>query len=331
MKTWTLLVSWLIACATTMASALPKESVPADAKWLLHLNVTEFQASRIGQTVAKEFLDEAWQAKLAALKPLLGADLDWRKLESLTVYGTDFKQEQNAVMLIKTDSDTQQSLVTALRKLSKGGDQDAGEQVEETVGDTGSIFTFKSGILISTGKDRILAVSKHRPALEKANEVLAGKGANLKSGSAFADWPDHPQGFFFIALADGFGAADHLPPQARILQQADGGQLALGENADRLLVSLSLHAKSTEACQQIQQVIQGLQALAVLSQNENRELSDLVNAVKVTSKEKFVTVDFSYPVEKAFQTLAQKAGKAKTKEGKKAGKAKKNREAEVTE
>jgi len=200
--------------------------------------------------------------------------------------------------------------------------------VEETAGEAGSIVTFASGLSVATSKDRIMALSKYRPALEKANAVLAGKAANLKSGATLAEWPDHPQGFFFIALAEGFGESTHLPPQARILQQADGGQLAIGEIADRLSISLSLHAKSNEACQQIQQVIQGIQALAVLSQSENRELMDLINAVKVTSKRQIVTVDFSFPVDKAFETLAHKAGKGKAKEAK-AGKAKKKREAEV--
>ena len=306
MKTWKFAVCWMITGAAAFAAGLPKENVAADAKWLLHLDVAEFKNTQIGQNVAKSFLDAHWETARQVIKPLLNVDLDWRQVDSITVYGTDPTPNDNAVVLIKTDAATQQGVEAALRKKLQDAKDPDDKAVEEPAGN-GSILALGNDLFVAPQKGGLTLLGKHRASLENASAVLAGKAANLKTSTAFAGLPEDPKGFFFLAMAEGFATPNHLPPQAQILQQAEGGKLVLGENGDRLFLNISLKAKTVEASQQIQKIVQGLQALMALSQDQNPDLMELSNATQVSANGKVVTASIEYPITKAFERLAAAA------------------------
>ena len=108
-----------------------------------------------------------------------------------------------------------------------------------------------------------------------------------------------------------------MPPQARILQMADGGRVVLGEKADRLCLDLALKGKSKEVVTQIQQVVQGMIALFSLGQPKNKDLSELMQSTKVSTSENVVSVGVEYPVQKALIKLAEQINdKPKSKKAK---------------
>ena len=303
MKTWKFAVCWMITGAAAIAAGLPKENVAADAKWLLHLDVAEFKNTQIGQDLAKGFLDAHWETARQVIKPMINVDWDWRQVESITIYGTDLKPDDNAVVLIKTDAATQQGLEAALRKKLQDAKDPDDKAAAEAEGN-GSILALGNDLFFAPQKGGLTLLGKRRAALESASAVLAGKAANLKTSTAFAGLPEDPKGFFFLAMAEGFATPEHLPPQAQILQQAEGGKLVLGEHGDRLFLSISLKAKTEEASQQIQKIVTGLQALMALSQNQNPDLMELSNATKVSANGKVVTAWIEYPIAKAFERFA---------------------------
>ena len=109
--------------------------------------------------------------------------------------------------------------------------------------------------------------------------------------------------FFFLGVAEGFSADTVLPPQAKLLQLADGGRVVLGENADQLFLDLALKAKTSEVVTQMQQVIQGLIAMASLGKPDDKDIMQLVQSTKVSATDKVVSVNVEYPVEKALQRI----------------------------
>jgi hypothetical protein len=94
----------------------------------------------------------------------------------------------------------------------------------------------------------------------------------------------------------------------------EGARLILGENAANLFLNLALKAKSSEVMTQMQQVIQGTVALASLSQQENPDLMQLAQSVKVSGDDKMVTVGVEFPVEKAIRLLGEKKAKSRDDE-----------------
>ena len=296
----------LVFISTATAGPLRKEHVPADAKWLLHLDLDKFRTTKLGSYLTREVLEKKLAGPKADLKRDLNFDLDLTKIGSITAYGTDYQSQPdaNGVLMIKTDLDVQKTLDAAIQKISQdsGG---AAEPVKKLPGSTSS-YSINDDVFLTIRPDKLVLLSKSRQTLEKADAVLSGKAANLNSGKAFSGFPEVPKAFVFIAIAEGFNEDAPLPPQAKVLKMTDGGRLVLGENADNLFLNLTLKAKS-EIVAQVQQVIQGTVALASLSQGENQDLMQLAQSVKVSSDDNMVTVGIEYPVAKAIEKIGEKA------------------------
>ena len=90
---------------------------------------------------------------------------------------------------------------------------------------------------------------------------------------------------------------------------ADGGRLVLGENKENFFLNVSLRAKTAEGCTQIQQVAQGLLALVSLSQGNNAQLQQLLQATTVSATEKFVTLATEFPIDKVLSEISKKMPK----------------------
>lgn len=302
--TCSLALAFAIANATH-ASPLQKDLVPSDAKWLIHVDLDQFRKTEVGQFVAKEVIEKQIAPQQAELKKSFNFDFDWTKINSLTAFGSDYKMQPdaNGVLLIKTSLKPQLILDALLGQQTLVA-KDSEGLIKKLSDGPGTTYAIKDNFFVSVLRDDVLMLAKSRPLLDKANKVIEGKSANLSTSEAFAGFPTAPKAFFFLGVAEGFNENMALPPQAKVLQMADGGRLVLGENASKLFLNLMLKTKTTEASQQIQQVLQGLVALATLSQSQNPEVMQLAQSLNVKSEKQFVTLGLEYPVSKVLDQLS---------------------------
>ena len=307
-----LIAGLVLAAVAVAASPLQKEQVAADAKWLLHVDLEQFRATKTGSYFVREILESKLARPKEDLKRDLNFDLDVTRISSITAYGTDYQRhpDANGVLIVKTDLDVAAALDGLIEKFSKEGGEGAGPVKREKQGaaTTYSLHNGEGFVCVHPGK--LVLLGKSHEAVEKAEAVLSGKSANLSTGKAFSGFPEGPKAFFFLAIAEGFNEDAPLPPHAKVLKMTDGARLVLGENAANLFLNLALKAKSAEVMTQMQQVIQGTVALASLSQQENPDLIQLAQSVKVSGDDKMVTVGVEFPVEKAIQLLSEKTGKS---------------------
>ncbi len=305
MKTLPCLLLAAGTALTVLAGPLQKEQVAADAKWVIHLDVQALLHTTVGETLAREALDPNLVRPTAELKQHLGVDFDWRRIRSVTLYGSDFSASEHlrGVMLVDTDMDVAQAFAAAQKKLAEvGGLKDGGlERLEEG---SAELYSIKKELYIATQKGGPVIVSKGRAAVLKAREVLNGSAPNLDS-APFGKLCQAGNGFFFVAAARGFSDAAPVPPQARVLQMADGLRVVLGEKGDQVTASLALSAKTAEAARQMHQVLQGMIALAALSQVENPDLKTLVAGTRVGLDNQTVMVDISLPVARINQKIVE--------------------------
>ena len=135
--------------------------------------------------------------------------------------------------------------------------------------------------------------------------MLAGKAPALASGAAFGGFGDMKEAFFFLGVAEGFNAGNGLPPQAKLLQVADAGRIALGEDSTQVFLNLALRGKTPEVVVQMQEVMQGIIAIGSLSQPQDKDVAQLLQSIKVSTTDNFVNVRVDYPVARAIEQLAQ--------------------------
>ncbi|MBI3415595.1 MAG: hypothetical protein HY043_09805 [Verrucomicrobia bacterium] len=314
MKHVIFLCAAMLACHSPVkAGPLIKEQIPADAKWLLHLDGDNLRGTKLGDYLFNQVLGK----QLAGAGEQFHFDFSnvLQKVGSLTAYGTDFKKgpEANGVLLINSDGETRKALqgLLAAQLLA-----DTNGPVKKMEQDSRTLYSIANEIFLTLEADRPVIVSKSRSEIDRVHEVLAGKGPSVAANKTFSGYPTMSNGFFFIGVAEGFSAPDIIPPQAKALQMADGGRLALGESADRLSLNLSLRGKSAEVTKQIQQVLEGMVALISLGQPENEDLMQLARSTKVSSTPEIVTLMMEFPVAKALAMLNEHTKPAEPKKPK---------------
>jgi len=296
----------LITAAGLNAGPLAREQVDGASKWLLHLDLENLRATKIGEFLGKQVLDKKLSKPAADLKSQFGFDLDWRRISSITAYGTDFQgpNEPRGVLLIQTDLEVRKALDGLIEKLAAAG---AGDQcpVKKLQGDPQATYAIHSQVFFGFEAGKPIIVSKSREFLDHARAVLSGERPSLKTSQSFSSFPAFTNGFFFLAAAQGFSEATQLPPQAKVLQMAEALRLALGESGDNLALNLMLKAKDPEVSQKIQQVLQGVTALVALGQVENQDLQELVKSIQVGASENMVSLKIQYPIASAIQKIKQ--------------------------
>ena len=313
MKTITFLLIGTLAGGAAFADPFQKENVSADAKWLVHLDVENLLTTQLGGFLGREFLDKQIAKPASDLSQQFGIDLDWRQIQSVTVYGTDFRKAADAqgVLLIKSKFNVAESLDTVIAKLA--GQLGEGNTPLRKLTDTPfALYTANNEVFGAAVRPGFFLLSKSREQIEKAQRVIAGKSPNLSAAKSFAALPD-TKGFLVVSVADAFNQGLKLPGPAQGLKNAEGGQAVAGEKGDRVFVNLAVQTKDTESATQMQQVLQGLLAMAALSQNENPDLQKLVQGLKVGGHDKVVSVNLEVPTADVIARVTETKGETKKK------------------
>lgn len=295
----------LIAAFALEAGPLKPSQVAADARWVLHLDAEAFRSSKMGGFISSGILDK----KLAEV-PKGEANLDIvglsHKVTGLTLYGPDFENRSGRGVLLVT---AHEDVVKALEGLA------AAEMLRKPDGPVKrlqekpfALYQLKSDAFVGAPGPGLIVMAKSRDQVEAAAEVLAGSKPSLKSATAFKGLPAVPAGTYLSAMAESFNEIGSIPPQARVLQMAEAGRLALGESGEKLTLNLALRAKTAEASAQMRQVVEGLVALVSLSDSTDKDLSALVKSLKVTNTDTLVSLNVDFPVADAIQKAADKQG-----------------------
>jgi hypothetical protein len=323
MRIWRLgLIGMICLQAVLQAAPLQKEYISAEAKWLLHADLDNLRQTQIGKHFFTDILQHAVAKPLADLNEKLNLELDLDKIQSLTAYGESYraKPETDGVLLLRTSMKIDQMLRTVMAQqtnLAPSINMGALKLVQQ---EPFELFSVEDELFLAPLRS-MLVVSQSRTHLDKALQVIRGQRSNLKSGKSLADFPGAQNAFFFLGVAEGFSPdrakpesdektnandpldklAKKLPPQAKILQMADGGRVVLGEKSENVFCHLTLKTKTAESATQIQQVLQGMSALLALS--KANDPSFYLPPLNITTENRTVLINVDYPVAKLLHAL----------------------------
>lgn len=296
----------LAACAS--AGPLQPTHVADNAKWVAHLDVEKLITTELGGYLGRTFMDKQLAKPTRDLEQW-GIDFDWRDIEGITVYGTEFKKkpEDSAVVLVKSSFNFASAIEIVIDRIAEYGGDD--RPIQKVQSEPYAIYSAKGEVFGTPfGKD-VFLISKSKSALEQARSVLDGKTPSIAGSKSFPGITATEDGFLVAAVADGFQSATKLPPQMQGLKSAQSLQIRAGEKSDKIFARLSVNTRDAESAAQIQQVLQGLVALGTLSQEQNKDLALLVNGTKVGSSDKTVTVAVELPAETVIAKVNEKQPK----------------------
>lgn len=298
-----------LAWATVLAGQLDQAKVPADAKWVLHLDFDGLRKSKIGS----EFLTRVVEPRIKSNEFLKKANLSisLTNISGLTAYGPNFEKDGDGVLLLSTTADVKKDMDTlvGMAALSENETKDVTMVHQNPF----PLYNVKDDLFVAPIGGSAVLLAKSREQVERAREVTSGKGETLAKKNPFKAYPTEPKGYFFSAMALGFNEEMQIPPQAQVLRETEGGRFLIGENGQGVFLNLVFKGKDQEATTKIQQVLQGVLALVSMSQQDNPELIELANSTKIGAEGQNVSITLNMPTAKAVQHM-EKRVKLKMKE-----------------
>jgi hypothetical protein len=290
------------------AAPLQRSLVAADAKWVLHLDMASLQKSQLGASLLKIAMDEVGEDLKEVMKIDVPAIVG--QTGSITAYGPDFKPgpDGRGVLIWQGSKEVEQLVTGLLVQQAEAGKSGQGG-IKALREGADPVYAVSSNVFVAVRPGRGILVSPKLEEIDDASRVMDGKAPSLVEKAVFSEYPVLPGGFFFLALAEAFAQNAGLPAQAEVLKLAQGGRVALGEEADKLQLSLNLKAQTAEGATQIQQVLQGLVALASFAHAEEPEMIQMkewIRGTLVAVKEKMVSLDLNVTVDAVLKQLQDK-------------------------
>lgn len=294
----TLLTGTTLWAGSLFAGGVASDSVSADAKWLVHLNLDAFRSSDIGSMLFENVIKPQAGENVMGLQ--IKTDEIYEGLHAVTAYGMSFNKDMDniGVLLVKTEARLRAIIEATLIQQEAAGGEDT--QVKTIQTDPYMIYSVMGDqVYAAILPDETLVISKSLDQLANAVDVVEDRAPGLdEKSNGFSRLSQVADKFFLFATAEGFNESNMIPPQARVLQLADAARVALGETGDDLALDLILQARDETTRTQLQKIIEGLLALASLTKMDNQDFADVVMNTTVQNSGNDVNVSVHYPVER---------------------------------
>src|SRR5690349_18655790 len=98
-----ILAAAFVLALPARADALKQNLVPANSRWILHLDAEAFRKSRIGAMI----VEDRCESKVCQIKSDIHLDLDFSfsKVTTMTAFGPMVGKHNNGVLLVQTTAD----------------------------------------------------------------------------------------------------------------------------------------------------------------------------------------------------------------------------------
>jgi len=259
---WTAITLFFSITGTLTAAPLSKSQVPADSKWVMHLDMNQFASSQTchilaaGQGDAKRF-----QTMLNHYRTLLGID-PLKDITSLTLFGNEVTGNRG-VALISGSLDSKQ-ITQQFSTYPQYSTKKNGRLTIQTWSDK----TSGKPLWASFYNSRQLILASDEFSLLNSAWVLDGEKPNLAaSKTSSLPFPSVQPGSFFTAVTKGYSGTS--PTQAMILRNTESANMQLAENSGLVDGAILLNADSPETAVQIQQILNGLMVSAGFTDAES--------------------------------------------------------------
>lgn len=295
----------------TLAQAEPLElgQVSADANWLVHVDFDALRAAKTAQSIHQKWLNsDPVKQRLKAIRQTIGMD-PLEDFRSVTFYGSRLTRLKG-VVIVRAKLDRQRLLdllsLEPSHQVSSYGSHELHTWIQHKA------VAKQQTVAGSFHGSETLVLGQDPAEVKTALDVLDGKAPKLAgSDSLLAE--DAPPGTVLQVRAIGLAEAD-LDVRSPLLRQSDLLSLVVGEYEGEVFARARLVAKTAKAADQIRAVVDGFLAVASLGANEDENLRQVLDAMKVTKEEKTVTVECRGPhadvfrfIEKAVDKQSQKS------------------------
>ncbi len=254
------------------AEPLNLKQVPADAKWLVHVDVDAMRTSTVVHKAFEKCMAMCQDAEKHLNKVRDATGMDPRKdLHGATFYGKQVGKHRGvAIVHAKADP----------RLLLKKAEQAPDHKVTEYGSFKLHSWTRKARGHTHTATGTIykpdcLVFASSIEELKNALDVLEGKSASVGSDSPLADAAT-PAGTILAIRATGLAGVE-LPCKSPVVKQMESVRAVIGENDGRSFLQAKAVTTTPEVAGQVKTVIEGVRAMGILHSLGDEKAQKMAN------------------------------------------------------
>lgn len=298
----TVLATLLSPTLRAAVQASDSVSVPADSKFLVHVDIGAFKKTSIGARLFEMAKREAMKEigdddgkDFEDVKDALGFD-PFTELDAITIVGADFKKPADHMHVVLRMRETIGNLEDLMETMPDYDSNDYGDHRIHSAspGEEQRMF----GAIHTDGKrvKRVVA-ARTQEAVKNLLDMLDGRTRKASKAVKLSRAKDQ---FVHIELLDIPRENIGRGPQANIARLVQGLSLKVGNDGDDLAMSVSITTKEEEQAKQVRQMIQGLAAVIQLvddgGEDEGlQQAKDFLANLKIKRKGNVVQIRLTVP------------------------------------
>ena len=294
MKTLFSIVAMSISVATGQAAEIDKANISNDAKFVVHLDLDAFRASKIGTTILEKIRESEGGGKFNALVELIEFD-PLSAIHGATMFGNG--EEDNGILVVKHKANSAKLL--AFMKLNEHYRKT--EHGKHEIHGAGDRSDGERGYISFVNKSTAV-LAPNRELTGVGIDLINGKGGAIKVPSSLDSMSKKTKNAFLVAYANVENLKENIDNET-VNQMVKRAALSLGESDEKFILSISVDALDADAAENMENMINGLIGFARLNQDENPEVKDILKGLKTTRNEEKVSVHFSIGVDKLFELI----------------------------
>jgi len=274
----------------------PKQ-VPAGVHWFLHLDVSGFKKTQLGQFALKQAKEFGPELDLLAKQ----LQFDIRKdLDSATLFGQGDDEKQWALLL--QGKFKKAPLLAALQwKSGFKRLREAGHEILTWRDGKGDEQETHFGTIVNEG---LIAMGSSQQRLVQALNVLKGKAPALQP-KQLGGLKLKKVNYFLVGVVNVKDLP--IPPEAQAFKVQSIG-FRFHEQGKNITAHLLLNSDDADSGLKIQQMLQGLLAMgqlqvAVSNDPNSKELAAILKNLKIARQKNVVQVDLAFPVAMVLEQL----------------------------
>jgi len=275
---------------------IPSSIVPEGARWVAHLDMEKFVATKL-----YEFLDKDGRFEIKKRDIDRWLQIDPAKdITGVTVFGFEPGGKGQIVVAVAGKFDKAR-LLTLLDLAEDHTETPYGAYTVHSTGDDGY------GAFINDG---LIVLSEDRMAVEKVLDTAGGKLKNFAGSALNASLKDVPASAFLSGVLPNLSALSEMNSQSKILEKASGLFFLAQEKQDALQLRLQVTADTPENAKNMADLVQGLIAMGRLGGNEGdmARIASVLDGLQVKLDGKVLRLDFERPSREIADLLSRGRG-----------------------
>ena len=301
MKTLSLLLlTGISMTGSLVGTPMQIETIPAEAKWVAHLNMEAIRASRVGRFALEEIVakrlpkQEGMSFDFAAAAQLI---------DGISVYGESMeiddpeKIPESGLVVVEGQPQLGTMVEGLLAYMALEGTTTLLQEKPF------QMVQLEDGTIGALLPDRRVLLSRSRNVIDRFLATQKGQNQNLRDARYFSGLGVDDVDAAVVVMAGGLGELEDMGPQARVFQLSKGIALRLAENGDDLALRATLETNSTENALRVQQILQGMIAIASFAKMDDENLSTLLRSTIVRNTDRLVHLEVAFPSERIIKIL----------------------------